>query len=73
MHDLIREMGREIVREQNIKNPGKRSHLWDPNDIAHVLGNDKVRNFQKISIIMPFFKFKFNLLVKYTITKYGKP
>ena len=47
MHDLIREMGREIVREQSIKKPGKRRHLWDPNDIAHVLKHDEVRNFGK--------------------------
>ena len=42
MHDLIQEMGREIVREQSIEKPGERNHLWDPNDIYHVLKHDEV-------------------------------
>ncbi|XP_028798421.1 disease resistance-like protein DSC1 [Neltuma alba] len=37
MHDLIQEMGWEIVREESIDNPGNRSRLWDANDIYHVL------------------------------------
>ncbi|CAK8560083.1 unnamed protein product [Lathyrus sativus] len=28
MHDLIRDMGREIVRKRSAKEPGKRSRLW---------------------------------------------
>ncbi|KAI4298885.1 hypothetical protein L6164_032398 [Bauhinia variegata] len=40
MHDLIQEMGREIVREQSIRNPGRRSRLWDPEEILDVLEND---------------------------------
>ena len=47
MHDLIREIGQEIVREQSVKMLGKQSHLWDPNDIAHVLKHDEVRNLEK--------------------------
>ncbi|XP_020991127.1 disease resistance-like protein DSC1 [Arachis duranensis] len=41
MHDLIREMGREIVRRQNIEKFGERSHLWDPIDITQVLKQDQ--------------------------------
>ncbi|MED6177925.1 hypothetical protein PIB30_102747 [Stylosanthes scabra] len=41
MHDLIREMGREIVREESPKNPEKRSRLWDARDIYEVLKNNK--------------------------------
>ncbi|MED6136422.1 hypothetical protein PIB30_056013 [Stylosanthes scabra] len=41
MHDLIREMGREIVREESPKDPGKRSRLWDARDIYEVLKNNK--------------------------------
>ncbi|XP_028774410.1 disease resistance-like protein DSC1 [Neltuma alba] len=37
MHDLIQEMGWEIVREESIYDPGKRSRLWDANDIYRVL------------------------------------
>ncbi|QHO54542.1 hypothetical protein HN51_023141 [Arachis hypogaea] len=37
MHDLIREMGRWIVRQQSINKPGEQRHLWDPHDIHRVL------------------------------------
>ncbi|RDX79086.1 TMV resistance protein N, partial [Mucuna pruriens] len=37
MHDLIQQMGREIVRQQSIKRPGKRSRLWKPEDVLDVL------------------------------------
>ncbi|KAI4311720.1 hypothetical protein MLD38_036595 [Melastoma candidum] len=33
MHDLIREMGREIV---SLESPNKRSRLWDPELALHV-------------------------------------
>ncbi|CAN6570550.1 unnamed protein product [Malus baccata var. baccata] len=37
MHDLLEEMGREIVRQESIKEPGKRSRLWNYEDVHHVL------------------------------------
>ncbi|KAK8712382.1 hypothetical protein V6N13_147622 [Hibiscus sabdariffa] len=37
MHDLLREMGRKIVREKSIDEPGKRCRLWDQRDVYHVL------------------------------------
>ncbi|AES67842.2 disease resistance-like protein DSC1 isoform X1 [Medicago truncatula] len=40
MHDLIQEMGWEIVREECVEDPGKRSRLWDPNDVHQVLTNN---------------------------------
>lgn len=43
MHDLIQEMGREIVHQESIKDPGKRSRLWDPEEIYDVLKNNRVR------------------------------
>ncbi|PON42393.1 TIR-NBS-LRR-like protein [Trema orientale] len=39
MHDLIQEMGWEIVRQECIKEPGMRSRLWIADDICHVLKN----------------------------------
>ncbi|KAK3187961.1 hypothetical protein Dsin_027522 [Dipteronia sinensis] len=36
MHDLIQEMGRGIVIQESIKEPGKRSRLWDPKDIYNL-------------------------------------
>ncbi|XP_010245185.1 PREDICTED: TMV resistance protein N-like [Nelumbo nucifera] len=37
MHDLIRDMGREIVRQESPEKPGNRSRLWDHEDIHQVL------------------------------------
>ncbi|KAI5342499.1 hypothetical protein L3X38_010374 [Prunus dulcis] len=46
-HDLIEEMGKEIVRQESPTEPGKRSRLWFPEDVYHVLtentGTDKVK------------------------------
>jgi adenylate kinase family enzyme len=43
MHDLLRDMGREIVREEYPKIPGKWSRLWLHEDILHILANHMVR------------------------------
>ncbi|CAJ2635016.1 unnamed protein product [Trifolium pratense] len=37
MHDLLRDMGREIVRESSARVPGKRSRLWFRGDVLDVL------------------------------------
>jgi hypothetical protein len=42
MHDLVQEMGHEIVRQQCVNDTGKRSRLWKPEDIYDVLGKNKV-------------------------------
>ncbi|KAI9119849.1 hypothetical protein K1719_009238 [Acacia pycnantha] len=44
MHDLIQEMGWEIVREESINEPGRRSRLWDCEEIYDVLANNKGTN-----------------------------
>ncbi|KAM5551800.1 hypothetical protein ABKV19_026581 [Rosa sericea] len=41
MHDLLQEMGWEIVREQSPEEPGKRSRLWSHEDINTVLKRNK--------------------------------
>ncbi|KAH9726827.1 Disease resistance-like protein DSC1 [Citrus sinensis] len=41
MHDLLQEMGREVVRQECIKEPGKRSRLWYHEDVYHVLKKNK--------------------------------
>ncbi|KAM2583716.1 hypothetical protein TB2_044791 [Malus domestica] len=40
MHDLIRDMGREIVRAKSPVKLGKRSHLWHSEDAKSVLRNE---------------------------------
>ncbi|KAI4332569.1 hypothetical protein L6164_017466 [Bauhinia variegata] len=37
MHDLLRDMGREIVRHESPSWPGKRSRIWSSEDIIHIL------------------------------------
>ena len=42
MHDLIQEMGRQIVRDKHPKERGKWSRLWDHEDISLVLRKNTV-------------------------------
>ena len=44
MHDLIRDMGREIVRGSSTNDPGERSRLWFHEDAHSVLTKNTVRN-----------------------------
>ncbi|KAK9930878.1 hypothetical protein M0R45_018183 [Rubus argutus] len=48
MHDLIEEMGKDIVIQEG--EPGKRSRLWNLDDVNHVLtnntGTDKIKGIQ---------------------------
>ncbi|WCJ28599.1 Disease resistance protein (TIR-NBS-LRR class) family [Euphorbia peplus] len=37
MHDLLQEMGLEIVRQESVEEPGKRSRLLQHEDVHHVL------------------------------------
>ncbi|KAI5419741.1 hypothetical protein KIW84_043775 [Lathyrus oleraceus] len=37
MHDLLRDMGREIIREKSPKDPEERSRLWFSKDVLDVL------------------------------------
>ncbi|KAK8272825.1 hypothetical protein V6Z12_D11G362400, partial [Gossypium hirsutum] len=37
MHNLLQEMGRKIVREKSIGEPGKCCRLWEETDVHHIL------------------------------------
>ncbi|XP_058787297.1 disease resistance protein RUN1-like [Vicia villosa] len=37
MHALLKEMGKEIVMTESVKDPGRRSRLWDQKDVYDVL------------------------------------
>ncbi|XP_042496337.1 disease resistance protein RUN1-like isoform X2 [Macadamia integrifolia] len=41
MHDLLRDLGREIVCENSPAEPGRRSRLWAHKDVCDVLAKDK--------------------------------
>ncbi|KAG6675556.1 hypothetical protein I3842_15G109000 [Carya illinoinensis] len=54
MHDLLQDMGREIVREESPKEPGGRSRLWNHEDIRHVLEeNTGTNQIEGILIDLP--------------------
>jgi hypothetical protein len=56
MHDLIQQMGREVVRQESPKNPGKRSRLWSYEDAYEVLtGNMVYVLFLQIFLFFFFF------------------
>ncbi|XLS69246.1 hypothetical protein HN51_020269 [Arachis hypogaea] len=40
MHDLVQDMGKEIVTSDSPTNPGERSRLWSHKDILQVLKDD---------------------------------
>ncbi|KAG6625134.1 hypothetical protein CIPAW_16G075300 [Carya illinoinensis] len=50
MHDLLQEMGKEIVRQESSKEAGKRSRLWFHEDVCHVLEENTGTN--KIEAIL---------------------
>ncbi|XP_056172038.1 disease resistance protein RUN1-like [Syzygium oleosum] len=41
MHDQLKILGRELVKKENPKNPGKRSRLWDYKDVQTTLRKKK--------------------------------
>ena len=51
MHDLLQEMGREIVLCESRKEPGKRSRLWFYEDLLQLLTKDMVRTVTKLEFI----------------------
>ncbi|KAL2341475.1 hypothetical protein Fmac_009415 [Flemingia macrophylla] len=51
MHDLIQEMGHEIVRQESIKYPEKRSRLWKDEEVVDVLKTNKnLSNLKKLDL-----------------------
>ncbi|XP_054794989.1 TMV resistance protein N-like isoform X1 [Prosopis cineraria] len=54
MHDLIEDMGKEIVRQESPNEPGRRSRLWFYQDIFHVLQqNTGTKNVEAIILDSP--------------------
>jgi hypothetical protein len=47
MHDLLQDMGREVVRKESLEDPGKRSRLWFHKDVRYVLEKNVVRSYIK--------------------------
>ncbi|KAJ8756019.1 hypothetical protein K2173_024565 [Erythroxylum novogranatense] len=43
MHNLVQEMGLDIIRQQSLQEPGQRSRLRDPKDICRIIQKQRVR------------------------------
>ncbi|AES76344.2 functional resistance protein, putative [Medicago truncatula] len=57
LHDLIEDMGKEIVRQESPKEPGKRSRLWFYEDIVQVLEeNSGTSQIEIIYLKFPLFE-----------------
>jgi len=50
MHDLLRDMGREIVRVQSPNDPRRRSRLWIREEVADILRRNMVNAFKIIIV-----------------------
>ena len=44
LHNLVEDMGKEIVRQESPNDPGRRSRLWFHDDIIYVLKENMVSN-----------------------------
>ncbi|KAB2063940.1 hypothetical protein ES319_A10G253400v1 [Gossypium barbadense] len=53
MHDMLEEIGKDIVRQECKEDPGKRSRLWFPEDIEKGYRNSKFLVDQVDSISLP--------------------
>nr|AKQ06244.1 disease resistance protein [Caragana korshinskii] len=54
LHDLIEDVGKEIVRQESPGEPGKRSRLWFPEDVVQVLeGNTGTTKIEIIYLDSP--------------------
>ncbi|XP_040995190.1 TMV resistance protein N-like [Juglans microcarpa x Juglans regia] len=57
MHDLLQEMGQEIVRRESPEEPGRRSRLWLLEDALEMLSNNTGTNVvEGIVLNLPFQK-----------------
>ncbi|CAL5347747.1 unnamed protein product [Camellia sinensis] len=57
MHDLLRDIGREIIREKYPKEPEKRSRLWFHEDVCYVLTKKKgTKAIDSVILTLPMLK-----------------
>ncbi|KAJ8759481.1 hypothetical protein K2173_007094 [Erythroxylum novogranatense] len=52
MHDLLQEMGRQIVRQESKDDPRGRSRLWDAEEIRHVFEENEGTEAMKTQFII---------------------
>ncbi|XLR13539.1 hypothetical protein S83_041477 [Arachis hypogaea] len=54
MHDLLRELGRSIVREKSPHEPRKWSRLWNQKDLSNVLRENKIAENLEAIVLREF-------------------
>jgi hypothetical protein len=66
MHDLLRDMGRDVVVKKSPRNEGEQSHLCNPSSVIKVLEQNKVTILTTLADLTHVFvhviKFHWNLL-----------
>ncbi|XP_056159787.1 disease resistance protein L6-like [Syzygium oleosum] len=50
MHDQLRDLGRELVRQENPINPGKYSRLWINQEILDIRSTEEMNNVQALGL-----------------------
>ncbi|CAL5340835.1 unnamed protein product [Camellia sinensis] len=61
MHQLVQEMGREIVRQESPKEPGERTRLWNHKDSFNVLSeNTGTGKIEGLKLDMNFLEDKYD-------------
>jgi hypothetical protein len=57
MHDVIRDMARDVVKKESLQEVGERSHLWDFIETKEVLHKDKVNHsiYGYVNSLMHYF------------------
>ncbi|CAI0468886.1 unnamed protein product [Linum tenue] len=51
MHDHIRDLGRAIVQEEDIRHPHRRSRIWSEKDAMDLLRNNEVNNRAEVLMV----------------------
>ncbi|MED6197107.1 hypothetical protein PIB30_053593 [Stylosanthes scabra] len=64
-HDLIEDMGKEIVRQESPKVVGKRSRLWCYEDIVQVLEENQVSKIDFDNFSSPYLNLNFRFLTNH--------
>ncbi|XVF70298.1 hypothetical protein PTKIN_Ptkin11bG0150200 [Pterospermum kingtungense] len=62
MHDLLQEMGRKIVKQKSIDEPGKRCRLWEEKDVYHVLTKNTATEAVE-GMVIDIKRYKYELFV----------
>jgi hypothetical protein len=72
MHDLLQDMGREIVRQESPEEPGKRIRLWFHKDVRYVLEKNMVRLTSKNYFNFSFVKMDREIHMHNTYTQHAR-